>query len=69
MDVALEAGAEDIKNEGDHFEVVCPMSAYDAVSQALTDQGDRIRAVGSGLSAQHLRCRSVTRTVHAKCCI
>jgi transcriptional/translational regulatory protein YebC/TACO1 len=39
MDVALEAGAEDIKNEGDHFEVICPMSAYDAVSQALSTKG------------------------------
>jgi len=39
MDVALEAGAEDIKNEGDHFEVICPMSAYDSVSQALSTKG------------------------------
>ena len=39
MDVALEAGAEDIKNEGDHFEVICPMSEYDTVSQALSDKG------------------------------
>lgn len=39
MDVALEAGAEDIKNEGDHFEVICPMTEYDSVSQALSDQG------------------------------
>lgn len=36
MDLALEAGAEDIKNEGDHFEVICPMSEYDALSQALS---------------------------------
>jgi YebC/PmpR family DNA-binding regulatory protein len=39
MDIALEAGAEDIKNEGDHFEVICPMHAYDSVSQALTENG------------------------------
>ena len=39
MDVALEAGAEDIKNEGDHFEVICPMAAYDTVSQALSTKG------------------------------
>lgn len=38
MDVALEAGAEDIKNEGDHFEVICPIAAYDTVSQALSEQ-------------------------------
>lgn len=39
MDSVLEAGAEDIKNEGDHFEVVCPMTEYDAVSQVLSDKG------------------------------
>jgi len=38
MDVVLEAGAEDIKNEGDHFEVICPMADYDTVSQALSDK-------------------------------
>jgi YebC/PmpR family DNA-binding regulatory protein len=37
MDVVLEAGAEDIKNEGDHFEVVCPLTEYDAVSQSLSE--------------------------------
>ena len=37
MDLALEAGAEDIKNEGDHYEVICPMSEYDSLSQALDD--------------------------------
>jgi len=37
MDVALEAGAEDIKNEGEHFEVITAMSDFDTVSQALTE--------------------------------
>jgi YebC/PmpR family DNA-binding regulatory protein len=37
MDVVLEAGAEDIKNEGDHFEVICPLTEYDAVSQSLSE--------------------------------
>jgi YebC/PmpR family DNA-binding regulatory protein len=35
MEIALEAGAEDIKDNGDHFEILCPISAYDAVSTAL----------------------------------
>lgn len=39
MDVTLEAGAEDIKNQGDHYEVICPMAEYDALSQALSDKG------------------------------
>jgi YebC/PmpR family DNA-binding regulatory protein len=38
MEVALEAGAEDIKNHGDHFEVICPMAEYDTLSQALNDK-------------------------------
>lgn len=37
MEIALEAGAEDIIDNGDHFEVRCPLSAYDAVSTALED--------------------------------
>jgi YebC/PmpR family DNA-binding regulatory protein len=39
MDVALDAGAEDIKNQGDHYEVICPMADYDALSQALSEKG------------------------------
>jgi YebC/PmpR family DNA-binding regulatory protein len=38
MELALEAGAEDIKNEGDHYEVLCALADYDAVSQALSDK-------------------------------
>jgi YebC/PmpR family DNA-binding regulatory protein len=38
MDLALEAGAEDIKNQGDHFEVICPMTDYDTLSQALEEK-------------------------------
>ncbi|MFP4068740.1 MAG: YebC/PmpR family DNA-binding transcriptional regulator [Verrucomicrobiota bacterium] len=38
MEIVLEAGAEDIKNEGDHYEVTCAMGDYDAVSQALADK-------------------------------
>lgn len=37
MDLALEAGAEDIKNEGTHYEVVCPMTEYDTLAQAFSD--------------------------------
>jgi len=37
MDLTLEAGAEDIKNEGDYYEVICPLTEYDALCQALKD--------------------------------
>ena len=39
MEVVLDVGAEDIKSHGDHFEVLCPISAYDAVSDALSKAG------------------------------
>ncbi len=39
MDLALEAGAEDILTEEDHFEVLCPVSEYENVSQALIGAG------------------------------
>jgi YebC/PmpR family DNA-binding regulatory protein len=35
MEIVLDAGAEDIKSHGDHFEIVSPISAYDTVSDAL----------------------------------
>ncbi len=35
MEVVLEAGAEDIINNGDHFEVRCAISDFDTVSSAL----------------------------------
>ena len=39
LEVVLDAVAEDIKSHGDHFEVLCPISAYDAVSDALAKAG------------------------------
>jgi YebC/PmpR family DNA-binding regulatory protein len=39
MDLALEAGADDIENAGDHFEVTCPISGYDALSEAFNKRG------------------------------
>ncbi len=39
MEVALEAGAEDVLNEGDHFEVICEISEYHNVSNALEEKG------------------------------
>jgi len=38
MDLALEAGAEDIKNEGDYFEVLCTLADYDTLCQAFSDK-------------------------------
>lgn len=39
MEIALEQGAEDIINNGDHFELRCPMAGFDALSSALEEAG------------------------------
>lgn len=39
MEATLEAGVDDIKSEPDHFEVLCPVQAFYAVSQALEQKG------------------------------
>jgi len=39
MEVALEAGAEDVKPEGDKFQVTCTPDAYEAVEKALAAAG------------------------------
>lgn len=39
METVLEAGAEDVKNHGDHFEVISALTDYDTVWQALQDAG------------------------------
>ena len=35
MEIALEAGGEDVKLEGDVFEVTCEVAAFDALKKAL----------------------------------
>jgi YebC/PmpR family DNA-binding regulatory protein len=39
MEIALEAGADDVRRSGDNFEVLCAPEAYDAVSKALAAAG------------------------------
>jgi YebC/PmpR family DNA-binding regulatory protein len=39
MEVVLEAGADDLKREGDAFHVTCPPEALNAVSEALAAAG------------------------------
>jgi transcriptional/translational regulatory protein YebC/TACO1 len=38
MELVLEAGAEDVVNHGDHFEVLSPIAAFDAISKALQEK-------------------------------
>ncbi|NLF68728.1 MAG: YebC/PmpR family DNA-binding transcriptional regulator [Candidatus Anammoximicrobium sp.] len=39
MEVALDAGADDVKQSGDKFEVTCPAESYTQVLDALTSAG------------------------------
>jgi YebC/PmpR family DNA-binding regulatory protein len=39
FETALEAGAEDVQDRGDSFEITCPPDAYNAVSDALEQAG------------------------------
>ncbi|MHC4983405.1 MAG: YebC/PmpR family DNA-binding transcriptional regulator [Planctomycetota bacterium] len=39
MEIALEAGADDVKTEGDLFEIVCQPSAFSDVKKALAEKG------------------------------
>jgi YebC/PmpR family DNA-binding regulatory protein len=39
MDIALEAGAEDLKTEGEQFEVITDPNDFDTVSDAITKAG------------------------------
>lgn len=38
MEIALDAGADDIKTEDDHFEVLCAINDFDTVSQSLSSK-------------------------------
>ena len=39
MEATLEAGADDIKLDGEHFQVTCPVEAFSAVDKALAAAG------------------------------
>jgi YebC/PmpR family DNA-binding regulatory protein len=39
MEIALEAGADDVRKAGEKFEIVCSPDAYQAVSKALEQAG------------------------------
>ena len=39
MEIVLEAGADDMKDEGEAFEVVAEPEAYDDIEKALAEKG------------------------------
>jgi len=48
MEIALEAGADDVAADGDFFEITCQPAVYSAVKQALADK--QIEAVSAELA-------------------
>jgi len=44
LDVALEAGAEDLTTDEDFFQITCPMQDYDKVRTGLTDKNVKIES-------------------------
>jgi len=44
MDITLEAGAEDISQDGDTFEITCPPVSFEPVKKALKDAGIEIQS-------------------------
>ena len=39
MELALEAGADDLRRDGDYFEILCDPGAFEQVAQALEEHG------------------------------
>jgi len=39
MELALEAGAEDVKTAGKHYEIICDLATFPAVQEALSKKG------------------------------
>ncbi|RME71883.1 MAG: YebC/PmpR family DNA-binding transcriptional regulator [Verrucomicrobia bacterium] len=39
MELAIEAGADDVKTSDEGYEILCPVSAYDKVAAALEEKG------------------------------
>lgn len=42
MEIALEAGAEDLKASGDSYEVICSVETFEAVKKAFEDHGKAV---------------------------
>jgi YebC/PmpR family DNA-binding regulatory protein len=53
IEMALEAGAEDVTSTPDGFEVTCAPTAFDAVKKALTDRGLNITSAEISMIPQN----------------
>ncbi len=53
MDITLEAGAEDISQDGDTFEITCPPVSFEPVKKALKDAGIEIQSAELAMIPQN----------------
>lgn len=71
MEVALEAGAEDVRHVGDSFEVICAPDAFQAVTDALeaakipTDSAELTRIAANTVDLDGEAARSVLKLIEA----
>lgn len=54
MEVILEAGADDLKNDGEYFEVVSSMENFDKVRKAIEDKGYKFESASLQYLAKDL---------------
>jgi YebC/PmpR family DNA-binding regulatory protein len=54
MEVILDAGADDLKNEGDFFEVISPMENFEKVRKAIEDKGFKMESASLQYLAKDL---------------
>ena len=47
MEIALEAGAEDVELDNDTFEITCSVEAYEAVKKTLQEKEVRLGTITS----------------------
>jgi YebC/PmpR family DNA-binding regulatory protein len=71
MEVALDAGAEDVRREGESFTVICPPDAFQQVTDALeaakipTESAELTRIAANTVDLDGEQARSVLKLIEA----
>ena len=68
MLVVLDAGAEDVEDQGDTWQVITPATELHAVRTALEEAGHGVRQRRPHDAAAAVACRSRTRRARSRCC-
>ena len=54
MEVILDAGADDLKTDGDYFEVIAPIESFEKVRKAIEDKSYKIESASLQYIAKDL---------------